>query len=63
MKEAYLRILDDAEKRHKDSALTNPTRCDLFEYGMAVGVLKGIRMARDEFLGLLSADDEREKGR
>jgi hypothetical protein len=63
MKEAYLRALDEREKRHSASALTSPSRCDLFEYGVAVGVMAGIKMARDEFLGLLSAGEETERGR
>jgi len=63
MKEAYLRALDELEKSFAIGALTHPTRCNEFEYGVAVGVMKGIKDARERFLGLLSDGDERERGR
>lgn len=63
MKEAYLRVLDALITKHCASALTSPTRCDLFEYGLAVGIKKGIEEAREGFLGLLADEAARERGR
>ncbi len=59
MLDAYLRRLDKEMEEHAKRSLLQPSEKDLFEYGQAVGLYRGLQLARTLYEDVLSEDDER----
>lgn len=60
MHNQILKALMDTKEEYSISALSHPNKCDAFEYGTHVGVLRGIELAIGKLTELLNKEENNE---